>query len=184
MTGADELQQLREALWPQGAATRGSLWAILDCARSRTIYQLMVMSRLDYQCLYSGRLPTQLKLVAPYMVELSPHYAFTTTLLERGLGRSWGIFVRIDDWTQLRHHLRKLLTVRDSAGRRLLFRFYDPRVLRAFLPTCTTDELRQVFGPVDSFLVETVGVKPSLDAHSFDGIRLRTHSTALEEVPC
>jgi hypothetical protein len=36
-----------------------------------------------------------------------------------------------------------------------VFRFYDPRVLRRFLPLCTSDELRRFFGPIESFLIET-----------------------------
>jgi hypothetical protein len=31
---------------------------------------------------------------------------------------------------------------------------HDPRVLRVFLPTCTPEQLKQMFGPVDVFLAE------------------------------
>ena len=37
------------------------------------------------------------------------------------------------------------------------FRFYDPRILRAFLPACTSDELRSFFGPVQRFYSPTGG---------------------------
>jgi hypothetical protein len=36
----------------------------------------------------------------------------------------------------------------------MLFRYYDPRVLRVYLPTCVTSELRTVFGPIDCFWTE------------------------------
>jgi hypothetical protein len=39
-------------------------------------------------------------------------------------------------------------------GRELYFRFYDPRVLRVFLPTCTLQQTAEFFGPVSSYLVE------------------------------
>lgn len=52
----------------------------------------------------------------------------------------------------LRRHLRTLLRVRDEAGRTLMFRFYDPRVLRAYLPTCTSSEWQSVFGPVHQLI--------------------------------
>jgi hypothetical protein len=39
--------------------------------------------------------------------------------------------------------------------RKLLFRFYDPRVLRAYLPTCLAEELNIVFGPVRNFWMES-----------------------------
>jgi Domain of unknown function (DUF4123) len=111
----ERLRQVELALWPQGESTPGSLWAILDCARDRQIHGQLVLSRLDYQCLYAGDVPTELRLVAPHMVELSPRYAFTRNLLSQGWGKSWGVFARISDPTALRHHLRKLLTVRDEA---------------------------------------------------------------------
>lgn len=147
-------RQIELALWPQGDATPGSLWAVLDCARHRRIYRELQVSKLDYQCLYTGDVPTGLKMVAPHMVELSPRYGFTRSLLSQGWGNAWGIFIRLHDGTRLRHQLRKLLTVRAEDGRKLLFRFYDPRVLRLYLPTCTRDELQEVFGPIRSFYAE------------------------------
>jgi hypothetical protein len=54
----------------------------------------------------------------------------------------------------LRRHLKGLLMVKDYKGRRLLFRYYDPRVLRVYLPTCWPAELEAVFGPVKAYLLE------------------------------
>lgn len=48
-----------------------------------------------------------------------------------------------------------------------MFRYYDPRVLRVYLPTCRPDELRTVFGPIRSYLVE--GEDGSLIEFEFDG---------------
>lgn len=173
-------RQIELALWPQGDATPGSLWAILDCARNRRIYRELQVSKLDYQCLYSGDLPSELRVVAPHMVELSPRYSFTKTLLTQSWGQSWGIFARINDGTRLRHHLRKLLTVKDEEGRKLLFRYFDPRVLRAYLPTCTRDELSQVFGPVSCLFGEGAGEGNRLLAFEFDGQKLIDRSIVLE----
>ena len=36
----------------------------------------------------------------------------------------------------------------------MLFRYYDPRVLRKFLPTCTPEQIAAFFGPADSVLIE------------------------------
>lgn len=170
---SDEFRrQIELALWPQGDMTPGSLWAILDCARDKRIYRELAVSRLDYQCLYSGDLPTELKVVAPHMIELGPRYRFTRTLLDQCWGKSWGVFVRINDGTQLRHHLRKLLTVKTEDGRKLLFRYFDPRVLRIYLPTCTADELQQVFGPISTWFAEAAGANPQVHSFDFDGSRL------------
>jgi hypothetical protein len=84
---------------------------VLDCARDPAIYRLLLESRLEFLCLYSGKLPRELELVAPHIVELLPGHHFTQRLLDEGWGRAWGIFVRIADPTALRSNLRKLLRV-------------------------------------------------------------------------
>ena len=43
----------------------------------------------------------------------------------------------------------------DEAGRKLVFRYYDPRVLRAYLPTCFADELKTVYGGIECFYTES-----------------------------
>jgi hypothetical protein len=35
-----------------------------------------------------------------------------------------------------------------------LFRYYDPRVLRTYLPTCSQQDLGEFFGPVLNYVVE------------------------------
>lgn len=151
---AAQREQILQALWPQGSQSRLGVWAVLDCARDPKIYSALLASRLEFRCLYSGQLPRALDLVAPQLVELAPNNRLTASLLDDGWGQAWGIFVKIDDPANLRHHLRKFLKVQDEDGRRLLFRYYDPRVLRAYLPTCQPDEWQQVFGPVAAFVTE------------------------------
>jgi hypothetical protein len=143
-----------KVLWPEGSASKLSVWGILDCARDPKIYLALLESRLEFRCLYSGRLPRALESNAPHLVELLPGHRLTLRWLEEGWGRSWGVMVKIDDSSNLRHHLRKFLKVRDEGGRTLLFRYYDPRVLRAYLPTCTDDECAQLFGPVHAYIAE------------------------------
>ena len=54
----------------------------------------------------------------------------------------------------LRDHFREFHTVELPDQRTVLFRYYDPRVLRSFLPACNAAELASFFGPVQSFIVE------------------------------
>ena len=169
---------IRAALWPVGARGPASVWALLDLARDRRIYRALFESRLEFLCLYSGRLPRLLELAAPHMVELLPGHAFVDRLLDDGWGNSWGVFVTIQDPTILRRHVRRFLKVRDEDGRELLFRFYDPRVLRAYLPTCRQDELAQVFGPVTSYVTEGPDGESLIDFR-FDGSRLLTKTLVL-----
>jgi hypothetical protein len=140
-------------LWEGGGDA--AVFALLDAARDERIWPLVRRSRLDYRCLFLGDVPPALAAAAPYLVDLSPRSPFTRQILELGWGNSWGVFVRAPVILQdLRRHFRRLLQVRDESGRPMFFRFYDPRVLRTYLPTCTLQELRLVFGPVEAFCLE------------------------------
>lgn len=131
-----------------------SLWAILDGARDESIYGKVDSARRKC-CLYAGTLPWQLEMTAPYLVELSDG-DFTARLVRAAWGNSWGVFFRAEASIEtLRRHLRGFLRVADEQGRRLIFRYYDPRVMRAYLPTCFPAELRAVFGPIRCFLMES-----------------------------
>jgi len=169
---------LTQALWPEGAQSRLGVWAIFDCARDPSIYAALLESRLEFRCLYSGRLPRLLEVNAPHLVELLPGHRLTARCLDEGWGQSWGVFVKIDDPSNLRHHLRKFLKVRDEDGRSLLFRWYDPRVLRTYLPTCTPDELREFFGPLDAWFSESAAGAAMVE-HRFDGRVLRRREVAV-----
>lgn len=143
---------LRSVLWPKGP--RSDVWAILDPARDPKSYWTLVNSHLNYSCLFAGRLPDALEQVAPHLVQLDPEDEFTDYLATQ-MGNSLGVFFQCDGAMKtVRHHLRKLLTVRDPRGRKLLFRYYDPRVLRVFLPTCDSSELDQMYGPIKAYWTE------------------------------
>ncbi len=47
----------------------------------------------------------------------------------------------------LRKHFRTFLMVKSPEGDRLYFRYYDPRVLRVYLPTCNADGNQLCFRP-------------------------------------
>lgn len=143
---------LRATLWPKGP--RSDIWAIIDTARDPQAYWTLTNSHLNYSCLFAGDLPLALEQAAPYLVQLDSEDAYTD-YLAANLGNSLGVFLQCDAAMKtVRHHLRKLLTVRDPRGAKLLFRFYDPRVLRVFLPTCYSSELEQMFGPIKTYWAE------------------------------
>jgi hypothetical protein len=148
-------KQINDALWPAGMSSRVSCWAILDGARDERIFGAVDRTSQDKCCLYAGDLPWQLQMAAPYLVQLDKDDAFTNYLIDTGWGNSWGVFFRSEtSLRNLRHHLRGFLRVRDENNRRLLFRYYDPRVLRIYLPTCNQKELATVFGPIQEFVME------------------------------
>lgn len=144
---------LLDLFWPQGAASP-SAWAVFDCARDPAIYRMLLDSRLELRCLYSGPVPRGLQLVAPHLVEVPFGHRLVRHWLEQGCGRSWGVWMHTDAPSNLRHQLRKLLKVRGPDGRTLLFRWYDPRVLRTFLPVADSVQLSGFFGDISGWICE------------------------------
>lgn len=153
MTPEERTSSLREVLWPSSAGWH--VYAVLDAARDPRIRAAVETCGLEHTCLYAGKLPKALADVAPYLVRLSKMAPFTETLLGDAWGSSWGIFIlSTGTLEELRRHFRRFLKVQDTSGKTLIFRWYDPRVLREYLPTCNGGELRYVFGPTAMFVVE------------------------------
>ena len=100
--------------------------------------------------------------VAPYLVPIGyrSRYPYEGSgyldLWARRLGTNAGILlITMADPKSLLDHLHELFRATDEDDHRYFFRFYDPRVLRAFIPACTAAEVKEFFGPVRHFLVET-----------------------------
>jgi hypothetical protein len=147
-------ERVEEILWPAGV--NRDIWMIVDCARDpQQVFRFLLSCHLEQSCLYSGHLPPDLEMAAPYLVQLDHDSPETRRLVELAWGNSWGIFLRSGTTMQkLRRHLREFLMVMGPQGRRMLFRYYDPRVLRAYLPTCNSEELAAVFGPIEVMWAE------------------------------
>lgn len=132
-----------------------NVFALLDGASVPSLLAQLEQHQPEYDCLFRGQLSAELAAAAPYLVRIEKDSAFLTWLLEQGYGRHWGIFVTAPTHLRtLRHHFRNLLTVQDEDGKTFLFRFYDPRVLRVYLPTCLAEEKQQFFGPVTHYFIE------------------------------
>lgn len=163
------LQSLMTLFWPDADADLGpgrQVHWLLDGARDPEIASLVRSSGLDYTCLYSGALHPRLAAAAPYLVQLNPAAPATARLLRRGWGQAWGIFTigaapaTLD---RQRLHFKKFLRVQTADGKLLAFRYYDPRVLNIYLPTCTNDEVRTLLGPVARLISESDAGTHALD---------------------
>jgi hypothetical protein len=134
---------------------REFIYAVLDAARSPDVLANLLKLDGGWSCLYRGESADSLGAVAPYLVQLDPAGGATQWVIDKGIGDSWGILVVSPaPFEELHHHFRKFLLVQDEEGRTLYFRFYDPRVLRVFLPTCTPEEAKDFFGPISRFFLE------------------------------
>jgi hypothetical protein len=133
------------------------LFALLDAARDFVIPDLIRGSGEEYQSLYEGPEGEELADFAPYLVRLPFQSPFLETLVQKGWGNSWGIYLTCNQpFKEVRKHFRHFIKVKLEGQGEVYFRFYDPRVLRIFLPTCTPKESAEFFGPVSGFIVEAV----------------------------
>ncbi|MBL8179757.1 MAG: DUF4123 domain-containing protein [Bryobacterales bacterium] len=143
--------------WQQ-ALLAGPLYAVLDAAQSDRIVPLLQDSHLQYQSLYEGPAAEKLGNVAPFLVHIPEPCPFLSAAIAEGWDKAWGIFLHCDlSFPLVRKHLRHFLTVETEGGNKLLFRFYDPRILAAFLPTCDRLQEEEFFGPVTKFLTQDEG---------------------------
>ena len=145
--------RVRPVFWPKGE--RRDMWTILDLARDRSIEGIMRYSGLEWECLFAGDLDPELQSAAPHLVKLELDDRKSMEIINRGWRESWGVFLRAEVGIKtLRKHLRTLLRVQGPKGNLLLFRYYDPRVLRVYLPECSRRELDSFFGPVEKWWAE------------------------------
>ncbi len=130
------------------------VYAVMDAARDSFVVPVIQAFGEEYRSLYEGASEEKLADCAPYLVRVATGSRLAEEL-SHGWGKSWGVYLTCSlPLPDLRRHLRHFLKVEIEQGKSLLFRFYDPRALRVFLPTCSAQEVRQFFGPVASFHVE------------------------------
>lgn len=147
-----EPKDLHEVLTPPPGE---HLYALLDAARDDRVLELLRESKERYQSLYESQQGEDLANFAPYLVELPKGSTLLDALIKEGWGKSWGVYLTSPkSFEEVRRHFRHFLIVQTEDGKELYFRFYDPRVFRVFLPTCTQRESLEFFGPVAKMLVE------------------------------
>jgi len=161
-----------------------NVYTVLDGASVPDLPQVLWKLKPEHVCLYRGKLEPDMAEVAPYLVKLEYDAPFTKLICEQGWGNHWGIFaitpaeVNIRD---MRKHFRRFLMVYDPDGKLIYFRYYDPRVMRVYLPTCNAEEIKIVFGPINSYLLEDEDPSTLLRL-SPDGEKIRAEKVSLEKL--
>jgi len=132
-------------------------YAVLDGASNPALLDhLYDGERPEFACLFRGELAPDMAECAPYLVRLEQGSPFTEWVTTHCLGNHWGIFaLSRGNLPGLLQHFRKHSMVYDGeTNLPLLFRYYDPRVLRVFLPTCSNEKMADLFGPVEAYFAE------------------------------
>jgi hypothetical protein len=138
---------------------RGTLWAVLDACDSPDVQEKVEqLGATKAVSLYKGKGETDYWAIAPYLARADEE--LLKWIKETLWTEPWGFFAEAtSDLEKLRTHFRRFLTVQGPGGKKMYFRFYDPRVLRTFLKSSDEAELMEFFGPVERMVVESEGGK-------------------------
>ncbi|MFT3771552.1 MAG: DUF4123 domain-containing protein [Minicystis sp.] len=141
-------------------AAEAGLFAILDAARDPRVKALVDACEDESRSLFDGQRGAALAEAAPYLVRFEAGAELLEVVVSEGWGDAWGVFLTsARPFDEVRRRLRRSLMVTDDeTGRRLYFRFYDPRVLRAFWPAATPRQRTEILGTeIGGFIVEGDG---------------------------
>jgi hypothetical protein len=130
------------------------LYAVVDAARDRRIYDL-VHQALFPTCLFATDVVSPMGRNAPYLLPVEHAERLIDAWRNHGRGESWGIFLRSsEERARLRQRLRTFNQAKLPDGRIVVFRWWDPRVFRVYLPTCDASDLNQWFASVEEYVCE------------------------------
>jgi hypothetical protein len=138
----DKLQRLAEG---------GTVYALLDaCDEPRIPAYCRALPAARAACLFEGQGLRDFWHVAPYLIQTS---AADVDWIRRNLWNTpWGYFVLArTELMTLRAHYRTYLRFQRQDGTVMLFRFYDPRVIKALLAGWARDQVQQFYGPAKGF---------------------------------
>lgn len=133
-------------------------YGIIDCAQDPRLIGMVERSAARL-CLFKGRSLSRAVLeTAPWLVRLDPGSELLNAWQRDGRGAAWGIMIYSAlDLQALQRFFRRFLQVKLPDGAIVLFRFYDPRVLAAFLRQASPEERAPWFQEVDQYTVEAAG---------------------------
>jgi len=153
-----EIQNIQQQLWKQNEAGKTPVvYAFLGGSRDKQIEKIIRLGSLKNHCLIDGKLSYEMAVAAPYMVRLEKDHPQTIEILKKGWGNSWGIFAITHPPATLiniRQNCKKMAMVQLPNDKRAYFRYYDPRVMRTYLPSCTRSEADKVFGHISEYVME------------------------------
>jgi hypothetical protein len=154
-TVSEPVAELHHAVLEVLRRTALPLFCLLDVGAHPTIPSLLNVSPELKESLYDGDSENILAQWAPYIVMLGSDSELLRVLVHKGWGQGWASFFTSDAaFDDLTKHFRKFFMVQLEGGNEVYFRFYNPGVLREFLPAANAEELAVFFGPVEEWLIE------------------------------
>lgn len=145
--------------------TPGHFYVLLDAAQGPPVRQLIQTAPGACESLYEGESQARLADVAPYLLQLDKNSrALDTLTAPTWWGRNRSLYLSSrQPFAEVRKHLARFVRVTSTEGKPFFFRFYDPRVLPAYLESCTPPARLIFFGPVTRYWLEDA-TRPLLQA--------------------
>jgi len=151
------------------ARTEPFRYAVIDLATAEALRQYV--DQLPQPTAMSLFAPSQsraLLRVGPWLIRLSKAPEIEAILKQFGDHVAWGFYVHSTfDIVSLRQSLRHFNLVRLRPGQKeVLFRYWDPRVMRVFLDVATRDQSARLFELIDRIEIGSVGFDARGQLHS------------------
>ncbi len=159
-----------------------TVFSVFDAARDYSRVVMAQMLSRAYFNLFIGEKGERLSHVAPHLFECDLQGAIAHMALSGLRPGEVGFLAEAEEpFESVYKHFRRFLTViRESDGKKVLFRFYDPRILRVFLPACNSSELNHFFGPIKAFHCQGEDTGEVLTFRLDGGLNLMQETTTLE----
>jgi len=138
-------------------AEQAPLYAVVDGARDRRVLELCREHVETHHSLYEGAQGENFEDMAPFLVgPMRRDSALLDALVFEGWGKRFCIYVTSHEkFLEVRRHFRRFLMVElEPSHEQVYFRFYDPGVFRAFWPTCSPAQKRELSEKLSEIFVE------------------------------
>jgi hypothetical protein len=156
--------------------TENIKYCLIDAARAGKAMKEVFSYDIRVKSLYEGRREEIFADVAPYLTEMVHGSSYNKWLIDNGWGKSWGVLIISSlDFDALLSFFKNFIHVEDTFGKTYFFRFYDPRVLRKFLPSCDDSQLKSMFEGVEHYIVEDENPEKAIDFYLKNG-KLQTRT--------
>jgi hypothetical protein len=157
---------------------RFSPYVLIDCAGLQGgSTKLPRHICFEFDCLFAGRLATELADVGPYLGRLKSFARDIEKTVENLLAIQVGTLLVAEHgsndipsqaFAQLHRHLRKFNIVQGPNDKQLFFRYYDPRLIYSVLQALDSQQVNEFFGPINALVVtDTSGRTITIKATDF-----------------
>lgn len=127
------------------------LYGLIDCAADERIFPVLARERIQ-RSLFGGPIDEELLPATPHIVQLDEGSPFRQAFQSDGWTANWGIICQSEmKLMDVRRKLRRNLQAMLPDGTVCLFRFYDPRVWRSYIPVAEGEDLASWFDGIDCY---------------------------------